>query len=122
YLHCYSFFFQAEDGIRDRNVTGVQTCALPILYPAKTIHSTRAFFTFFKISSSYVFLSSYSSASKTIVSTPDEAALPITCDFGLSLTTRTTSNSRCGESIIALKLLPAPEAKIATFARFSIFI
>src|SRR5699024_467355 len=25
------FFFKAEDGIRDRNVTGVQTCALPIL-------------------------------------------------------------------------------------------
>src|SRR5699024_11296286 len=27
---CLLFFFQAEDGIRDRNVTGVQTCALPI--------------------------------------------------------------------------------------------
>src|SRR5690606_40283454 len=28
---CYfSFFFQAEDGIRDLHVTGVQTCALPI--------------------------------------------------------------------------------------------
>src|SRR5437867_10204097 len=26
------FFFQAEDGIRDRTVTGVQTCALPICY------------------------------------------------------------------------------------------
>src|SRR5437773_7768465 len=26
----YVFFFQAEDGIRDRDVTGVQTCALPI--------------------------------------------------------------------------------------------
>src|SRR6266699_4311556 len=25
------FFFQAEDGIRDADVTGVQTCALPIL-------------------------------------------------------------------------------------------
>ena len=25
-----SFFFQAEDGIRDHCVTGVQTCALPI--------------------------------------------------------------------------------------------
>src|SRR5262249_59401031 len=25
-----SFFFQAEDGIRDWSVTGVQTCALPI--------------------------------------------------------------------------------------------
>ena len=26
------FFFQAEDGIRDRLVTGVQTCALPICF------------------------------------------------------------------------------------------
>src|SRR5437867_8908733 len=26
------FFFQAEDGIRDRTVTGVQTCALPISF------------------------------------------------------------------------------------------
>src|SRR5690606_41076796 len=31
-------FFQAEDGIRDFHVTGVQTCALPIL-----IHIDRAF-------------------------------------------------------------------------------
>src|SRR5438034_3994037 len=37
-LYCYNifflfffFFFQAEDGIRDHCVTGVQTCALPIL-------------------------------------------------------------------------------------------
>src|SRR5205809_4476999 len=28
---CFFFFFQAEDGIRDVAVTGVQTCALPIL-------------------------------------------------------------------------------------------
>src|SRR5690625_5309078 len=27
---CLFFFFQAEDGIRDGHVTGVQTCALPI--------------------------------------------------------------------------------------------
>src|SRR2546426_12815172 len=27
---CVIFFFQAEDGIRDYKVTGVQTCALPI--------------------------------------------------------------------------------------------
>src|SRR2546430_4100114 len=27
---CDNFFFQAEDGIRDLTVTGVQTCALPI--------------------------------------------------------------------------------------------
>src|SRR5688572_31507860 len=33
FLHTYIlffFFFQAEDGIRDLTVTGVQTCALPI--------------------------------------------------------------------------------------------
>src|SRR2546430_8932339 len=30
------FFFQAEDGIRDLTVTGVQTCALPILPGALT--------------------------------------------------------------------------------------
>src|SRR5256885_6004795 len=29
-LICCFFFFQAEDGIRDYKVTGVQTCALPI--------------------------------------------------------------------------------------------
>src|SRR5439155_2020547 len=36
---CYSlfvfFFFQAEDGIRGGHVTGVQTCALPILVPLR---------------------------------------------------------------------------------------
>src|SRR5207249_2935375 len=32
FVFFFFFFFQAEDGIRDRNVTGVQTCALPI-YP-----------------------------------------------------------------------------------------
>src|SRR2546429_6747053 len=29
-MQCLIFFFQAEDGIRDVAVTGVQTCALPI--------------------------------------------------------------------------------------------
>src|SRR5258708_38047507 len=31
------FFFQAEDGIRDDLVTGVQTCALPISLPGATL-------------------------------------------------------------------------------------
>src|SRR5690606_41197887 len=33
HLHFFIFFFQAEDGIRDFHVTGVQTCALPIYFP-----------------------------------------------------------------------------------------
>src|SRR5437868_15413692 len=49
FVLCYFFFFfQAEDGIRDRNVTGVQTCALPISEDLQrhvregiTIHSHR---------------------------------------------------------------------------------
>src|SRR5207248_6929086 len=32
------FFFQAEDGIRDRTVTGVQTCALPISVHLDLLH------------------------------------------------------------------------------------
>src|SRR5438132_5240873 len=42
---CFFFFFQAEDGIRDHCVTGVQTCALPICAPragASFSESTRA--------------------------------------------------------------------------------
>src|SRR5256885_9804007 len=46
----YCFFFQAEDGIRDYKVTGVQTCALPISWsriaeawaPGKTRPTTAA--------------------------------------------------------------------------------
>src|SRR5690625_43929 len=34
--YCVCFFFQAEDGIRDGHVTGVQTCALPIFVAAPT--------------------------------------------------------------------------------------
>src|SRR2546425_6474125 len=39
----FFFFFQAEDGIRDKLVTGVQTCALPIslVYPAPRHRLTR---------------------------------------------------------------------------------
>src|SRR2546422_472575 len=47
YLHLYLcgvlffiyffFFFQAEDGIRDVAVTGVQTCALPISFQAGSV-------------------------------------------------------------------------------------
>src|SRR2546422_4792520 len=39
YVRLFFFFFQAEDGIRDVAVTGVQTCALPISFAhASGIH------------------------------------------------------------------------------------
>src|SRR5256884_7834426 len=39
--HSWFFFFQAEDGIRDVAVTGVQTCALPISYFVQSERRTR---------------------------------------------------------------------------------
>ena len=37
---CIRFFLQAEDGIRVRLVTGVQTCALPILLRSEIINTS----------------------------------------------------------------------------------
>src|SRR2546430_10187158 len=47
--HCldvfvFFFFFQAEDGIRDLTVTGVQTCALPIYCPVPEHPTTMVIF------------------------------------------------------------------------------
>src|SRR3712207_7280854 len=47
--YCF-FFFQAEDGIRDIGVTGVQTCALPI-FPKNTGKSRSFFLSFTQPSS-----------------------------------------------------------------------
>src|SRR3712207_7998343 len=41
-LFLFFFFFQAEDGIRDIGVTGVQTCALPISRKVAVITSVPA--------------------------------------------------------------------------------
>src|SRR2546430_6653745 len=40
------FFFQAEDGIRDLTVTGVQTCALPISLKFTSVHKPPSFSSF----------------------------------------------------------------------------
>src|SRR2546422_2680683 len=39
-MSVHFFFFQAEDGIRDVAVTGVQTCALPISFPSPPFRSS----------------------------------------------------------------------------------
>src|SRR5437667_5715078 len=39
----FFFFFQAEDGIRDRDVTGVQTCALQISYTFQSAQRVKRF-------------------------------------------------------------------------------
>src|SRR5688572_30911606 len=52
----FFFFFQAEDGIRDLTVTGVQTCALPIslaLLPPPSSRKHRVRFSWFERSTSF---------------------------------------------------------------------
>src|SRR2546425_11392478 len=39
FVYVFFFFFQAEDGIRDKLVTGVQTCALPIADVARGVEA-----------------------------------------------------------------------------------
>src|SRR5438046_9994553 len=41
-ISLFFFFFQAEDGIRDWSVTGVQTCALPISFDSNTPSTDRS--------------------------------------------------------------------------------
>src|SRR5699024_11462224 len=72
------FFFQAEDGIRDRNVTGVQTCALPISSIRKRVRKTLA--CFFKSSTSMDIRRDLFSASLMIRSAFFSASLMINLD------------------------------------------
>src|SRR5688572_32400255 len=46
FLFIFFFFFQAEDGIRDLTVTGVQTCALPIWKLKRTLRRRNILFIF----------------------------------------------------------------------------
>src|SRR2546430_4205115 len=63
------FFFQAEDGIRDLTVTGVQTCALPISLPfhrqRQSAGSSGRFETLFPGSRGSAFRGAYAPGSRT---------------------------------------------------------
>src|SRR5690554_7357261 len=53
YFFIFFFFFQAEDGIRDADVTGVQTCALPI-YIDRTLTTIWILNTFIEVSATII--------------------------------------------------------------------
>src|SRR3989475_9578210 len=66
------FFFQAEDGIRDLTVTGVQTCALPISYDEDTL---------LRFAASVEQLSTHILA-RAVVEAAQERALPLSSAVG----------------------------------------
>src|SRR5256885_5095727 len=80
-IPCFFFFFQAEDGIRDYKVTGVQTCALPILRNAMT-----SCFTFFSMSSIFF-------ASILIFLARIFAAVPAGTSFASSIASQAASST-----------------------------
>src|SRR5690606_40893663 len=68
-LFFFFFFFQAEDGIRDFHVTGVQTCALPILTASCVTKSGVALggdLNIIKTSHNGIFLSYYLNSKKKL--------------------------------------------------------
>src|SRR5690349_22970134 len=72
----YFFFFQAEDGIRDLYVTGVQTCALPISLTA-VIDMAKGSFSKFGLSGNAYFVTDYPSNTNPFVKASVDASYDI---------------------------------------------
>src|SRR5207302_6449327 len=91
------FFFQAEDGIRDFHVTGVQTCALPICFSSWT-----------PVTASYgtlgtIFASADGTTLAASIAFPPDATLPgattrtVTFTVGASSATARSEERRVGK-------------------------
>src|SRR5256886_11401608 len=77
-------FFQAEDGIRDLTVTGVQTCALPICVMATVVASTVVAFETIEVA-----------VVVTTVCTPPMSLAIRDCTSPVRVRVRKASDSRC---------------------------
>src|SRR5699024_11497403 len=76
-LFVFVFFFQAEDGIRDRNVTGVQTCALPIYTARWLACSWRSTSRAIATSRSVVSAARYTGSGSVTNAKPERIAFPV---------------------------------------------
>src|SRR5947207_12804404 len=112
------FFFQAEDGIRDHCVTGVQTCALPICSPAAMVRRTWApilvwFCTFQrKISPTPIWTRSRSAASSWLCVPLPLPCTPMITYLRMSSAWHTERGvaARGGQAELALAVPPHPAA------------
>src|SRR5690606_39826026 len=98
------FFFQAEDGIRDFHVTGVQTCALPIfisgsLNTVQTVDSLKEFIknTFPKIKEKFPFLI------LTITGRSPSSDLKALCQLDRKSTRLNSSHVKISYAVFCLK-------------------
>src|SRR5699024_11763267 len=80
------FFFQAEDGIRDRNVTGVQTCALPISWMlGKIVFPVTVIITILQYTPVLDWFIELVSPLMGLIGLPGEAAMPLVLGNALNL-------------------------------------
>src|SRR5690554_2220067 len=101
------FFFQAEDGIRDADVTGVQTCALPISTPSKPFSLIISTMLFAKFSMFAAFLA--------IEAHSDSGAIEKTTQFPYCLAFGIIYVWISFNAVVTVKLLFASAFKNAVF-------
>src|SRR5690606_40760088 len=73
---CFFFFFQAEDGIRDFHVTGVQTCALPICASPANLQFLLAIVVFLRLASALRLLLLHVPLLILLVYSPSSSKIP----------------------------------------------
>src|SRR5260370_41442415 len=94
HLYCFSFFFfQAEDGIRDSSVTGVQTCALPISYQTTYTPPTAMGDANGNMCMNYLGDSGISGLGTTVGSASYSFTVPANSNFGIVVHTTTGSTN-----------------------------
>src|SRR2546427_6468587 len=102
FLRCFFFFFQAEDGIRDLTVTGVQTCALPISLGANSVAMERTrFLRPARAAEVATMCGSGCEASSELTQTMAGCAVRSSCGKKARVGCSTEKNFRCSSSVQA---------------------
>src|SRR5215471_9165259 len=102
----FVFFFQAEDGIRDLYVTGVQTCALPICPEGKRTPEDTARVALETLVEGYLQTGSAEDCRRAIAINVEGAALPLGVDSTRALRRRaaTLAEEKLGDRALAIDI------------------
>src|SRR5207237_10898370 len=104
------FFFQAEDGIRDSSVTGVQTCALPILrYPEDLFRVQTDLYATYHMAEPDVFYHREDQWQKPVLSRPGERPDPFLRHIVMRL-----PEERQAEFTLMVRLTPRRKGNLAS--------
>src|SRR5690606_40159847 len=102
------FFFQAEDGIRDFHVTGVQTCALPILTSRPSLACVQSAWTVYmplpSASSDSTLRSGHATAAPVAAGMPKPIAPPVrSSQSDRKSVVQGKDRDRCNPSVVVIQ-------------------